>query len=545
MPHLLSLLIFTPLLGALITMATPSRFAKPTALILSLIPLGLCIPLFQHFNPSAAGLQFVENLAWLPTFNINYALGVDGIAIPLIALTALLIPLCLLASWNITKNIPAFFASFLALESFVIGVFAAQDFILFYVFWEAMLIPMFLLIGLWGGENRVYAALKFFLYTFLGSVLMLIAGLWLYTTTGSFSLEVWANTTLPLGAQQLLFLAFFAAFAVKIPMWPVHTWLPDAHVQAPTAGSVILAGVLLKMGAYGFLRFCLPMFPEASAWAAPAIFTLSAIAIVYAALVAYVQTDIKKMIAYSSVSHMGFVTLAIFSGTVTGLHGGLLVMVNHGIVSAGLFLAVGVIYERLHTRQLSNFGALARIMPCYAFVTMLLTLAAVALPGTNSFVGEFLALAGSWPSAPYHTAIATTGVVFGALYMLHLYRGMFYGVAPSDTHRSPKRSEGVGGHAHINYESLPDLTAREWLTFAPLLVFIPLLGVAPGLAQNLWDAPVKTLSAEYLPALQARTHPTAQPAPTGTPLNEITPSATAVSITEVAPQPAPTPNTEH
>ena len=432
MPHILTILIFVPLLAAVVTQFLPTRVVKPVAFALSLVPLALCIPLFQNFSTVATGLQFIEHHAWLPAFNISYALGIDGLSLPMIGLTALLTPLCLLASWHIQKNPQGFFASFLALEAFVIGVFAAQDFILFYLFWEAMLIPMFLLIGLWGGENRVYAALKFFLYTFLGSVLMLVAGLWLYATTGTFALEVWQNTTLPLPAQQLLFLAFFAAFAVKIPMWPFHTWLPDAHVQAPTAGSVILAGVLLKMGAYGFLRFCLPMFPEGAAWFAPTIFALSAIAIVYAALVAYVQTDIKKMIAYSSVSHMGFVTLAIFSGTVTGLHGGLLVMLNHGIVSAGLFLAVGVIYERLHTRQLSNFGALARIMPAYAFVVMLLTLAAVALPGTNSFVGEFLALAGSFPSAPIYTAIATTGVVFGALYMLHLYRGMFYG-QPSET----------------------------------------------------------------------------------------------------------------
>lgn len=517
MSHLLSLLIFTPLLAAGITLFLPTRVVKPVALALSLIPLALCIPLFQQFDASLAGLQFIEKAAWLPALNINYILGIDGLALPLIALTALLTPICLLASWHIQKNPQGFFAAFLALESFVIGVFTAQDFILFYLFWEAMLIPMFLLIGLWGGENRVYAALKFFLYTFVGSVLMLVAGLWLYSTTGSFALEVWQNTTLPIGAQQLLFLAFFAAFAVKIPMWPFHTWLPDAHVQAPTAGSVILAGVLLKMGAYGFLRFCLPMFPEGAAWFAPTIFALSAIAIVYAALVAYVQTDIKKMIAYSSVSHMGFVTLAIFSGTITGLHGGLLVMVNHGIVSAGLFLAVGVIYERLHTRQLTSFGALARIMPAYAFVTMLLTLAAVALPGTNSFVGEFLALAGSWPSAPLYTAIATTGVVFGALYMLHLYRGMFYG-SPSET---------VLHHT----ADLKDLTAREWATFLPLLIFIPLLGVMPSLAQNLWQKPVEALSAEYLPALQNRDK---IPALETTPVTvtEVTPT-TVISPTEV------------
>jgi NADH-quinone oxidoreductase subunit M len=488
--NMLSLLIFLPLVAAFVTYITPARYTKQVALGLSLIPLALCMPLFLQFNASLAGLQFTESHTWLPAFNIHYALGIDGLALPLIGLTALLTPLCLIASWHVQKNPQGFFAAFLALESFVIGVFSAQDFILFYLFWEAMLIPMFLLIGLWGGENRVYAAIKFFLYTFVGSVLMLIAGLWLYNVTGSFSLEVWQNTVLPLGAQKWLFLAFFAAFAVKVPMFPFHTWLPDAHVQAPTAGSVILAGVLLKMGAYGFLRFCLPMFPEGSAYFAPMVFTLSAIAVVYAAFIAYVQTDIKKMIAYSSVSHMGFVTLAAFSGTVTGLHGSLLVMLNHGIVSAGLFLGVGVIYERLHTRQLSNFGALAKIMPAYAFVMMILTLAAVALPGTNSFVGEFLALLGSWPTAPIYTAIATTGVVFGALYMLHLYRGMFYGDA----------SETVLHHV----ADLKDLTCREWLTFLPLLALIPLLGVMPSLAQNLWQQPVQSISAEYLPALQAR-----------------------------------------
>lgn len=536
MPHLLSLLIFAPLLAAAVTLFLPTRAVKPVALLFSLVPLALCVPLFLNFNAAQSGLQFIENVQWLPEFHVAYLLGIDGLSLPLIALTALLTPLCLLASWNVTKNPQGFFAAFLALESFVIGVFTAQDFILFYLFWEAMLIPMFLLIGIWGGENRIYASLKFFLYTFVGSVLMLVAGLWLYHTTGTFALDVWSNTNLPLHTQQLLFLAFFAAFAVKIPMWPFHTWLPDAHVQAPTAGSVILAGVLLKMGAYGFLRFCLPMFPEGAAWFAPTIFALSAIAIVYAALVAYVQTDIKKMIAYSSVSHMGFVTLAIFSGTVTGLHGGLLVMLNHGIVSAGLFLAVGVIYERLHTRQLAAFGALARIMPAYAFVTMLLTLAAVALPGTNSFVGEFLALAGSWPSAPIYTAVACSGVVFGALYMLHLYRGMFYG-SPSET---------VLHHT----SDLKDLTIREWLTFAPLLVFIPLLGVMPSLAQNLWNQPVQLLSAKYLPALQHRNDPAMLNIPT-TIMPDVS-STTVISTTEVTSVTtvsstaiSPTLNTEH
>lgn len=489
MSHLLTLLIFTPLAGAVATMLAPQKLARHTALIASLIPLALSAVALYHFYPAISGLQFVENAPWLPTLGINYALGVDGLSLPLIALTALLIPLCLLASWqSISKNPRAFFTLFLVLEAAVVGVFTAQDFILFYVFWEAMLIPMFLLIGLWGGENRVYATLKFFLYTFFGSVLMLVAGLWLYAQTGTFSLEVWQHTQLGFLPQCLLFLAFFAAFAVKVPMWPFHTWLPDAHVQAPTAGSVILAGVLLKMGTYGFLRFSLPMFPEAAAYFAPYIFTLSAIAVVYAALVAYVQTDIKKMIAYSSVSHMGLVTLGIFSGTPEGLNGALLVMLNHGIVSAGLFLGVGVIYDRLHTRELANFGALARTMPAYAFTFMLLTLAAVALPGTNGFVGEFLALAGSWPTAPWFTAVATTGVIFGVLYMLHLYRGMFFG-APS----AYVKEHG----AHLS-----DMSLREWTIFLPILALIPLLGILPSIAMSQWQVPVQQISARYLPLVK-------------------------------------------
>jgi NADH-quinone oxidoreductase subunit M len=510
LPYLLSLLIFVPLLGAAALFAIPQRNAKVVGLGISLLPLLLCLPLVKHFNPQLPAMQFTELHAWLPTFNIAYSVGIDGIALPLILLTALLTPICLLASWHVTKNPRGFFAAFLALEGAVIGVFSAQDFILFYLFWEAMLIPMFLLIGLWGGENRVYAALKFFLYTFLGSVLMLIAGLWLYAHTGTFSLAAWNGLNLPLATQNLLFIAFFAAFAVKIPMFPFHTWLPDAHVQAPTAGSVILAGILLKLGAYGFLRFSLPMFPEAAHYFAPAIFTLSAIAVVYAALVAYVQTDIKKLIAYSSVSHMGIVTLAIFSGTITGLNGGMLVMLNHGIVSAGLFLAVGVVYDRLHTRELSKFGGLVNLMPGYAFTVMVLTLAAVALPGTNSFVGEFLALAGSWPTTRLATAIATSGVVFGALYMLHLYRGMIFG----------EPSAFVKAHA----QDLPDMSMREWITFLPLLILIPVLGIMPSLVQNLWTNPVLNLAS--IATLSAQPQPLTSPA-------ILTPTHTSVSPTDI------------
>jgi NADH-quinone oxidoreductase subunit M len=483
MPNILSLLILLPLLGALLTLVTPAKMAKHVAVTASLLPLGAVAVALWNFNPFMPGMQLVETRAWLPQFGLYYSLGVDGIALPLMALTALLTPMCLLASWHITKYTRAFFASFLALEAAVMGVFAAQNFVLFYVFWEAMLIPMFLLIGIWGGENRIYAALKFFLYTFLGSVLMLVAGLYMGRVAGSFELGDWVGLSLPLMTQQLLFLAFFAAFAVKVPMWPFHTWLPDAHVQAPTGGSVILAGILLKMGAYGFLRFCLPMWPQASHYFAPMIVTLSAIAVVYAALVAYAQTDIKKLIAYSSVSHMGLVTLGIFSGTALGLNGAMLVMLNHGIVSAGLFLAVGVVYERLHTRDLAKFGGIVQLMPAYAFVVMVLTLAAVALPGTNGFVGEFMSLAGSWPVAPVATGVSTLGVILGALYMLWLYRKMILGT-PSTFVESHK--------SHMT-----DLNGREWATFLPLLILVPLLGMFPALATDLWQKPVQMLQAVY------------------------------------------------
>jgi NADH-quinone oxidoreductase subunit M len=408
-------------------------------------------------------------------------------------LTTLLTPLCILAGFTIRDRQPMFLAAFLALQGLVNGLFVAQDMLVFYLFWEAMLIPMFLIIGIWGGENRVYATLKFFLYTFVGSVLMLVAILWMWAKAGgTFDMAAWTalGPTLPANVQGLLWLAFFAAFAVKVPMWPFHTWLPDAHVQAPTAGSVILAGVLLKLGAYGFLRLNLPMLPDASADFAPFVFTLSGIAVVYAALVAFVQTDIKKLIAYSSVSHMGLVTLGIFAGTQESLEGAYLVMLNHGIVSAGLFLAVGVIYERFHTREIANFGGLAVTMPKYAFVAMVLTLAAVALPGTNSFVGEFLVLAGSWNVAPVATLAGVSGVVFGALYMLWFYRAVWFG-APS-------------AFAKKHAAEQKDLTLREMVFFAPLIVLVPVLGIVPHLAQRYIATSLEQLAIHTLqqPAVQ-------------------------------------------
>jgi len=487
-------LILLPILAAALCILAPKAWAKPIALIGALLPVVLGIDVYQNFIPTQAGLQYVASYAWLPALGLHVGLGIDGIALALILLNVVLTPLVVLASWNETRNPAAFMACLLALSGLVNGIFMATDFILFYVLFEGSLIPLYILIGLWGGKERVYAALKFFLYTFAGSVLMLVAGLYLAAKAGTFQFTEWATLahSLPPTTQVVLFLAFFVAFAVKIPMWPVHTWLPDAHVQAPTAGSVILAGVLLKLGAYGMIRFNLPLFPEAIILLAPAIFALSAIAVVYAALVAWRQTDIKKLIAYSSVSHMGLVTLALFAQTETSLHGALLIMINHGIVSAGLFLAIGVVYERLHTREMQNLGGLAALMPGYAFVLVVLMLAAVALPGTNGFVGEFLGLAGSFPVAPWATAVATTGVVFGAVYMLVFTRAVVFG--------TPSRF--VKDHKSV----LRDLSAREWLVFLPLLLMVPLLGIKPHLAMDLWREPVKALV--YKPVgVEERTKP--------------------------------------
>ena len=480
----LTLLILTPMLGAALLWLVPTRWVKPLALLVSFVPLALVAAIWQRFDPALQGLQMIETHAWVPQLSLFYRLGIDGIALPLLALTALLVPLCVLVSWPVSTQPRGFMALLLVLSGLTYGVFCAQDFILFYLFFEASLIPLYLLIGKWGGENRVYAAVKFFLYTFAGSVLMLVAGLWLYSHTGSFHLADWQALNLPLAVQGLLFVGFLLAFAVKIPMWPLHTWLPDAHVQAPTAGSVLLAGILLKLGAYGLLRFNLPMLPDATALFAPAMMVLGAVAVVWAALVAWAQTDIKKLIAYSSVSHMGLVTLGLFAGTAMGLNGALLIMLNHGIVSAGLFLVIGVLYDRYHTRDVAQLGGLVQPMPGLAAVTMLLMLAAVALPGTNGFVGEFLALAGSWPISPWATAAATSGVVLGALYMLWWYRGLMFGaIGPT-----------VQAHPHVS-----DLSTREWALFTPLLLLVPVLGLAPNLAMNLWVQPVNQLVAQATP----------------------------------------------
>jgi NADH-quinone oxidoreductase subunit M len=483
---ILSTLIFVPLLGAVFMFAMRGdpdiveRNARQVALWTSLFTLALALVAWAAFDHNVGHMQLVESKRWIEAFNINYALGVDGISMPFILLTALLTPICILVSWeSITKHVRSFMAAFLALEAFVIGVFCALDFVLFYVFWEAMLIPMFIIIGIWGGENRVYAAIKFFLYTFVGSVLMLVAMLYMYTlSNGSFDILHLATLSYDHDVQKWLWLALFAAFAVKIPMWPVHTWLPDAHVQAPTAGSVILAGILLKMGAYGFLRFSLPMFPEASAYFAPMVFALSVIAIIYTALVALMQTDIKKLIAYSSVSHMGFITLGIFAGTVESIQGSIMQMVNHGIVAAALFMLVGVIYDRMHTRDIAKFGGLVNTMPVYALVFMLFTMASVGLPGTNNFVGEFLILLGSYPVAQVPTVLACAGIVLGACYMLWLYKRMVFGEV-----KNPE------------VKTLTDMTLREKLSFAPLIVLTLLLGLAPAYMLDISEKSVQTMVA--------------------------------------------------
>ncbi|ABK46108.1 NADH dehydrogenase subunit M [Magnetococcus marinus MC-1] len=464
---MLSLLTFLPLIGALAILAFVERqrddIARLAAMGISTVVLILSLLLYGEFDPSVAGFQFTQEAAWLPALGIHYRMGVDGISYPFVMLTALLTPICILASWqSIQKRVKEYMAAFLALESFVIGVFCALDFALFYVLWEAMLIPMFLIIGVWGGQNRVYAAMKFFLYTLAGSVLMLVAMISLYVTTGTFSIPELMEVQLPFNYQMWLFLAFFIAFAVKVPMWPFHTWLPDAHVQAPTAGSVILAGILLKMGAYGFLRFSLPILPDASRYMADFIFVLSLVAIVYTALVALVQTDMKKLIAYSSVSHMGFVTIGIFAFNQQGIEGSILQMINHGIVSGALFLIVGVIYDRLHTRELSRFGGLAIRMPIYAVIFMLFTMASVGLPGTNGFIGEFLILMGAFFANTTVAFVAATGLVLGAAYMLWLYKQVMFGEM-----------------VHEENRSLMDVNGREIALFVPLIVLVLWIGFYP------------------------------------------------------------------
>jgi len=460
---ILSLMLAIPMAGAVACLFSGASQARWIALAATLANLVLGILLWAGFDqsPSAPQWQFTEHADIFGRF--AWALGIDGIALMLIVLTVFLMPICIGASWEaIEKRVGEYMAAFLFMETLMIGVFTAQDIFLFYIMFEAGLIPMYLIIGIWGGADRIYASYKFFLYTLFGSVLMLIAMLWMVRAAGSTSIPVLMAYDFDPHIQTWLFLAFFASFAVKMPMWPVHTWLPDAHVQAPTAGSVILAGVLLKMGGYGFIRFSLPMFPEASAQLAWLIWGLSMVAVVYTSLVALVQSDMKKLIAYSSVAHMAIVTVGLFAFNQQGLEGAMMVMLGHGLVSGALFLCVGVIYDRLHTREIDRYGGLADNMPKYALFFLLFTMASVGLPGTSNFVGELLALMGIYQASSWVALVSTTGIILGAAYMLYLYRRVAYG--PLDK---------------PDVAAMPDLSAREILLLAPIAAAVLWMGIYP------------------------------------------------------------------
>ena len=480
---LLSLLTFLPLVGGAIILsvrgddAVVATNARYTALWTSLIVFALSLLLWVRFDASSAGFQFVESVNWLPSIGITYKMGVDGISVLFVLLSTALTPLCILASWeSIQTRVREFMLAFLVLETMMIGMFCALDFVVFYIFFEGVLIPMYLIIGVWGGPRRVYAAFKFFLYTLAGSVLMLLALLAMWSVAGSTDITVLMKTQFPVAMQTWLFLAFFASFAVKVPMWPVHTWLPDAHVEAPTAGSVILAGVLLKMGAYGFLRFSVPMLPNASASFAPFIFTLSVVAVIYTSLVALAQTDMKKLIAYSSVAHMGVVTMGIFTINAQGLSGALFQMLSHGVVSAALFLCVGVVYDRIHSREIARYGGLADRMPAYALAFMLFTMASVGLPGTAGFVGEFLVLVGAFKVNFWLAALGSSGMILGACYMLYLYRRVIFGKLTRD-----------------DLKSILDLSPRDIAVFAPLVILTLWMGIAPTHFSGFWEASVAAM----------------------------------------------------
>ena len=461
MSGILSIMLIVPLVAAVACLFTTANNARWIALIATLIDLVLGGVLWANFEIGGPQWQFVE---YTPVFGrFAWALGIDGFALLLIMLSVFLMPICIGASWTaIEKRVPEYMAAFLITEVLMIGTFAAQDIFLFYMFFEAGLIPMFLIIGIWGGANRIYASYKFFLYTLLGSLLMLIAMMYMSITAGTTSIPELMAYDFPAGVQTWLWLAFFASFAVKMPMWPVHTWLPDAHVQAPTAGSVILAGVLLKLGGYGFLRFSLPMFPEASAQLIWLVFGLSCIAVVVTSLIALVQSDMKKLIAYSSVAHMAIVTLGLFTFNRQGIEGAMMVMLGHGLVSGALFLCVGVIYDRLHTREIDRYGGLAINMPKYAILFMLFTMASVGLPGTSNFVGELLALMGTYQVSTLATLIATTGIILGAGYMLYLYRRVVFGDLTKD-----------------DVKAMPDLNKREMALLAPIAAAVLWMGVYP------------------------------------------------------------------
>ena len=497
MNNLLSIVTFIPAVAAVILALflrgndpASQRNAKWLAFFATSLSFLVSLLVLKGFDPANVGFQFVEDRPWI--LGLHYKMGVDGISILFVMLTTFLMPITIASCWNVTDRVKDYMIAFLLLETLMLGVFTALDLVLFYLFFEAGLIPMFLIIGIWGGINRIYASFKFFLYTFLGSVLMLVAMVAMYKAAGTTDIPtlmtfkfaydpiVVLGMTVSGGLQTLLFLAFFASFAVKMPMWPVHTWLPDAHVQAPTAGSVVLAAILLKMGGYGFLRFSMPMFPVAAHLWTPMVFWLSAIAIVYTSLVALVQTDMKKLVAYSSVAHMGYVTLGIFAMNPQGVDGAIFQMLSHGLVSGAMFLCVGVIYDRMHTREIDAYGGLINRMPAYALVFMFFTMANVGLPGTSGFVGEFLTLMGTFQANTWVAAVATTGVILSAAYGLWLYRRVVFGALVK---------EGL--------KTITDMTRRERAIFAPLIVMTLLLGIYPKVVTDIIDPSVGALITQF------------------------------------------------
>ncbi|MBN1254863.1 MAG: NADH-quinone oxidoreductase subunit M [Deltaproteobacteria bacterium] len=469
---ILTAVTFFPLAGGILLLFIPKaqeEFLKRVALIISLVEFVISLPLFIYFNEGVAGMQFVERIPWIPEWGVNYIIGIDGISLLLVLLTTFLTVLCILSSWrSVERMVKEYMVAFLILETGMIGVLVALDLILFYVFWEVTLIPMYLIIGVWGGPRRIYAAIKFFLYTMAGSVLMLVAILALYflhgKATGEYTFDLLKlyQSAFPINTQYLMFAAFAVAFAIKVPMFPFHTWLPDAHVEAPTAGSVILAGVLLKLGTYGFIRFAIPLFPLAAFKAVPIISVLALIGIIYGALVSMMQTDLKKLVAFSSVSHLGFVMLGMFAFNVQGVQGSIYQMINHGVSTGALFLIVGMVYERRHTRMIADFGGLAKVMPAFATFFMVVTLSSIALPGTNGFVGEFLILLGAFKANPVYGVFGATGVILAAAYMLWMFQRVMFGEVTHEENRT-----------------LKDLNLREIVILVPIIIMIVWMGVFP------------------------------------------------------------------
>ncbi len=488
---ILSLVTFLPLVGVLIILCVRGEAevvannARWTALWTSLVVFAVSIVLWVRFDVSQPGFQFVDHVSWLPEFRVGYTVGVDGISVLFVLLATALTPVCILASWDSIKvRVREYMIAFLVLETMMVGMFSALDFVVFYIFFEGVLIPMYLIIGVWGGARRVYASMKFFLYTFAGSVLMLLALLAMWFYAGTTDIPTLLATPFPAHMQVWLFLAFLASFAVKVPMWPVHTWLPDAHVEAPTAGSVILAGVLLKMGAYGFLRFSVPMLPYASAEFAPLMYALGVIAVIYTSLVAFAQADMKKLIAYSSVAHMGVVVIGIFTFNVQGIEGALFQMLSHGIVSAAMFLCVGVVYDRLHTREIARYGGLVHTMPAYAAVFMVFTMGNIALPGTSGFVGEFLVLLGAFRVNLWLALFGSFSMILGAVYGLSLYRRIIFGKL-----------------THLDLRGMLDLSPREIGIFVPLVALTLWMGIYPSSFTQFFGASVEAMVQHHTAAL--------------------------------------------